>query len=108
MLIVQTFIAFQSFVLSTDMAASFERSGLSSDITWMPNWLKLWSPEWLAGDADCTTVLSQVRPKRGPHYCGTLYAVVTGQLVLHGDMTVQFLSEHVFALSGVPFLLLVR
>lgn len=107
MLIVQSFLAFQQFVVSTDYYGSFAASGLPAP-TWIPSWLMLYSPGWLAGDADCETQLEFVKPKRGPKYCGTLYMIVSGQLILTGDLTTASLTEYLFTLSGAPFLLIIR
>lgn len=107
MLVVQSYLALQQFIESTDYYGSSAMYGLPAP-TWVPSWLMLWSRGWLAGDADCETSLEFVKPKKGPKYCGTPYMIVSGEFVLTGDLTASSLAEYLFALSGAPFLLIIR
>ncbi|KAH7705746.1 hypothetical protein AAVH_27042 [Aphelenchoides avenae] len=109
MFAVQLFMAFQTFVETTDLNGllGVYYDLIHQELYGVPRWLQLSSKQWLAGDAKCEVDWLKVEPDVGPKYCGTLYMVLTGNQVLVVDITVASLINNLFALSGSAFLLIV-
>lgn len=105
MFLVQAILAFQSFVLATDLLGTFEHYG-SPIPSWIPTSLALWSSEWLAGKADCSA--QEALPEYNVEYCGLLYGLLSGYQSIVGDAMTSAIAEHLFCLSASPFLLIVR
>lgn len=107
MLSVQSLLAFQDFIMTTD--ANWLASELGMSFPWAPLWLNLDSREWLAGDAHCTgSFVSYAIPAPGSKPCGSLYMVLSGYQPLFSDITVKTVTHYLFAASGVPLLLMIR
>lgn len=109
MLLIQASVSFQTFIPVTDIFYTF-----GDGFPWAPQWVKLNSREWLAGDPNCTATYAQEAALGYSKPCGTLYMILSGQLVLTGhqrsndDFTLGELIANVYAISSGPFLLLVR
>lgn len=109
MLMVQASLAFQQFILVTDMYHKF-----GDALSWVPQWVKLNSHEWLAGDRNCTVAYELGAALGYSKPCGTLYMILSGQQVLiaphnlYDDFTLGEVIENLYAISSGPFLLMVR
>ncbi|KAH7701968.1 hypothetical protein AAVH_30892 [Aphelenchoides avenae] len=111
MLLVQAFLSLQTFSRTTNQLWMF--TALEASVSWAPEWLKVDSREWFAGDPTCTgtslgdTVAEMVGPVPGAQPCGTLYMILSGQQKLFGYADVEFMTNNLFSLCSGPFLLIV-
>ncbi|KAH7693694.1 hypothetical protein AAVH_39267, partial [Aphelenchoides avenae] len=106
MFVIQLWLTFQQFIILSDEFGIAEQWGDPTP-SWVPKWLILWSQGWLAGNADCVQDPREARPKRGKEYCGMLYMILSGYLPVSESQVLNVIVEHVFALSGAPFLLFI-
>lgn len=106
MFVIQVVIAFQKVVETTDQYERIRHYG-DTRPSWIPVWLRWWSPSWLAGDPRCEPVTTDYTPKDATP-CGVFYGIATGYINLMGVVTLAILIQHVFALSGALLLLIVR
>lgn len=108
MLLVQVFLAFQTFTRITNQIWMYSKFKVS--LPWVPKWLSLDSREWLAGEPNCTGTHygDTFGPVPGAKTCGTLYMILSGQQTLLSFMDVERLTHLLFSFSGGPFLLIVR
>lgn len=105
---VQASISFHAFIAYADM---FYDSG--DAFPWVPQWAKLNSREWLAGDPNCTATYEEEPALDYSKPCGTLYMILSGQQLLtaqensYYDVRLSEVFENLYALSSGPLLLMV-